>query len=493
MRRLVSVLGVGLVAAGVVGLYEVAARGIAGLPLPSELFSDWYLPTLPVNTFLSDLGRLGGPTTAKALAFWGTFGFIVIVAVVASAGWEWLRGRRWGGRAALVIVLIVAVAVVAWLRPVLVASYAGLPPRRAALATAGGLVVALVLLAYSIRVMRPPPRFDPGRRGVLAAGSGLLLLAVTGGLASRLFRDGTFSYDGTRLLGPTRITVTPVPDFYVVTKNLIDPNVNTSLWHLDITGMVAAPYTLDIDQLRALSAQTQQTTLECISNGVGYGLMSNGIWTGPQLRTLIQRAKPAATAQFVELQSVDGYIYTLPLNKALRSDVIVAHSMNAQPLTRRHGAPARAIVPGDYGEASAKWLTRVSLLAQPVQGYYERQGWQAGYIHTTSVIDQPTSTSVLRVAQRVAIAGVAFAGDRGVSAVEVSTDGGQRWSPARIIYAPSPLAWTLWSAAWTPPRRGPVTLAVRAYDGAGTPQEATPHGFAPAGATGLFRVQVQVV
>jgi hypothetical protein len=90
------------------------------------------------------------------------------------------------------------------------------------------------------------------------------------------------------------------------------------------------------------------------------------------------------------------------------------------------------------------------------------------------------------------VRGVAFAGDRGISRVEVSTDGGVSWSSARIDYAPNRLTWALWAFSWRPGAPGRYDLTVRATDGAGQPQPAEDHGPAPAGATGYHRVTVMV-
>ena len=116
----------------------------------------------------------------------------------------------------------------------------------------------------------------------------------------------------------------------------------------------------------------------------------------------------------------------------------------------------------------------------------------ASMLHTTSVIDLPRRGQRLAAGEQTVVRGVAYAGDRGVSRVELSTDGGGSWLTAIIDYSRSPFAWALWSAPWTPSLTGVRTLVVRAYDGAGDAQEQVAHGFAPAGATGLHSVDVIV-
>lgn len=491
MKRLLGAIAAGFAAGSAVALQLTVLRTLAGVSLPAELVADRVLPQVPVDAFLNLLAKMGGPTKAKEMAFWGGLAGVLAAGLVASAAWQLLRRRRRGGLIAAAALALFSVAVLAFLWPVLGASYVGLPPAWATAATTLALLGAVVLAALVLRAGGP---VDGGRRGLLASGAGLAMLAVTGGLAVRLNSDSTFPYDGARLLvrRGARQPVTPVADFYTVTKNLIDPDVDAGLWRLEVTGAVARPYTLTIDELRALDAHSQETTLECISNGIAFGLLSNARWTGPTLRTLLDRAQPVAGARMVELLGVDGYVYPVPLERARAGEVVVAHSMNGEPLVRKHGAPARAVIPGAYGEASAKWLTRITVLEQDEEGYYGRQGWRAGYVHTTSVIDEPLPNQVLAAGTAVVVRGVAFAGERGISAVEVSPDGGRNWLRARLDYAPSPTAWALWSAEWAPTNSGPVTLTVRAYDGSGALQEEAPRGFAPSGATGLHQVGVRV-
>jgi len=260
-----------------------------------------------------------------------------------------------------------------------------------------------------------------------------------------------------------------------------------------VDGAVERPFHVTLEELRALELVTQEITLECISNGVGYGLLSNAVWTGVSLGLLVGRARPLPAARVVAMRGVDGYVHTLELDRAVRGGSLVALDMNDAPLVGRHGAPARAVVPGAYGEVSVKWLTQITVLDHAEKGYYESQGWMAGTVHTTSVIDVPRRGQRLAAGERVIVRGVAYAGDRGVSRVELSTDGGDSWSAASIDYARSSFAWALWSATWTPAASGVHTLVVRAYDGTGRVQEQASHGFAPAGATGLHSVNLVVV
>ena len=234
-RSLLGGAGAGAVAGLTAGLLLVAMR-FAGVPLPTELLADRFLPLLPVDVFLQLLGRLGGPIAAKELAFaGGTVGPALLGAlagaVVARLGWP----RWWPAPAAAV--LAAGLAGVTW--PALDASYVGLPApwgrlvAVASLAAAigiGAAVLAVLLLEPALARRRSPDeaarQLVTTRRTLLMATAGGILAATTGVLAIRLFRAGAFAYDGTRLLTVTRQPVTPVGQFYLVTKNLVDPDVD---------------------------------------------------------------------------------------------------------------------------------------------------------------------------------------------------------------------------------------------------------------------------
>lgn len=97
----------------------------------------------------------------------------------------------------------------------------------------------------------------------------------------------------------------------------------------------------------------------CISNGLDAGLMSNALWKGVPMRILLEAAGPLAGARKVKLFGVDNYTDTIPLEKALDPTTLIAYEMNGERLPQRHGFPARAIVPGYFGEKHVKWITRI--------------------------------------------------------------------------------------------------------------------------------------
>jgi DMSO/TMAO reductase YedYZ molybdopterin-dependent catalytic subunit len=197
------------------------------------------------------------------------------------------------------------------------------------------------------------------------------------------------------------------------------------------------------------------------------------------------------TGKYIIFTSVDGYQYSLALADLLEAHAFLAWQMNGEPLPQRHGFPLRAVVPGRYGEQSAKWLTRIEVVDQPYTGgLYQSQGWSSAPLHTMSRIDQPAGR-VQRGA--LTVAGIAFAGIRGIQQVEVSADNGLTWHAATLRPPLSEQSWVFWAWPWAPPGPGTYTLLARATDGTGAVQTEAQQGTVPAGATGWPHVTVQVV
>lgn len=289
------------------------------------------------------------------------------------------------------------------------------------------------------------------------------------------------------------LEVTPVGTFYVVSKNIFDPAIDAKTWTLAVKGKVERPYSLVMDELRRLPAVTKPHTLMCISNEIGGDLISNAVWTGVALKTLLERAKVQPGARKLILRGRDGYSDSFPLTVALRDGTIVAYEMNGKPLERQHGFPARALVMGLYGIKNVKWLSELEVVDYDYQGYWQRRGWTDTALYKTfSRIDVPAPDATLRRGERNWIAGVAFAGERGIRAVEVSVDGGASWQPARVKPAMGDHTWVLWAFEWIPATPGPAGLTVRTVDGTGALQSGGPKPPLPDGVEGLHSISVKV-
>jgi DMSO/TMAO reductase YedYZ molybdopterin-dependent catalytic subunit len=306
-------------------------------------------------------------------------------------------------------------------------------------------------------------------------------------------RDGVVAQDFWTAIPGLPAEVTPVGSFYTVSKNVFDPAVNAQRWALTVRGRVQRPYTLTLDELKQLPAVTKPHTLMCISNEIGGDLISNAVWKGVPLRTVLDKAGVVPGAHKLILRARDGYAETFPLTAGLRDGTLLAYEMNGAPLERQHGYPLRVLVMGLYGIKNVKWLSEIDVVDHDYKGYWAARGWtDTAHYKTFSRIDAPRPAASLRRGEPLRVAGVAFAGDRGVSAVHVSVDGGKSWQPARIKPGLGDHTWVLWAFEWIPATVGTVTLQVRAVDGNGASQHPGPKPPLPDGVEGFHGYSVHV-
>jgi DMSO/TMAO reductase YedYZ molybdopterin-dependent catalytic subunit len=302
--------------------------------------------------------------------------------------------------------------------------------------------------------------------------------------------------------GPTP-ALTPVDSFYVVQKNFFSPTVDGSTWRLRVDGLVNNPTDWTLDTLRALPAQTDYRTLECISNDVpsGGSLIGNQHWTGVRLTDLLDKAGVQPAASFILWQAADGYTESLPLDVARGTDVWIAYEMNGAPLTTDHGFPARVLIPGRFGMKQPKWLTRIQLADHDEQGYWEQRGWdEQAFVRNMSRIDSPSYGSTVQAGNPLAVTGVAYSGNRGIARVELSPDDGATWMDAALDDATKaplgPLTWVRWRADVTLPAAAAgstVRFVVRATSADGQVQDGNVTAPLPSGSTGWHAVRVAVV
>jgi len=293
--------------------------------------------------------------------------------------------------------------------------------------------------------------------------------------------------------GETPIVV-PNDRFYRIDTALITPNVDASTWSLTVKGMVDHPVTLTYADLVQLPIIEQYVTIACVSNLVGGDLVGNAAWRGVELRRVLAMAGVQPQATQLVGRSVDGFTVGMPVEWVMDESRVpmIAIGMNGAPLPRAHGYPARLIVPGLYGYVSAtKWLAELELTTfEAFSAYWVPLGWaQKAPILTQSRIDVPTAGASLK-AGPVPVAGVAWAPDRGIRAVEVSIDGGD-WQAARLSTPISKATWVQWLLDWNA-TAGSHTIEVRATDGTGEIQTADRSEPAPDGARGHHTIQVSV-
>ncbi len=508
----------GAVASLAMTLVMAVLRYGLGVATPAELTGDRLVPTFSIAQFFALLDRFGGYNELKQVGVTRVLGGQLALGLLGGVLYAGVVERPHArhrvqalnlseiGPGRLFVALFVGclwIGTLLFLWPVLGTHYGGLPPAQATWVTIVGLLISYgvyglgLMWAYqAIRgggTSRTPGGFNIAlnRRAVVVGAFGVLTAIATGAILRRLYSLTTFSYDGRRYGGPDVQPIVPNDRFYVVTKNVIDPLITPAVWRLEITGQVKQPRSYRFEDLLSMPAVTQETTLECISNAVGDGLMSNALWKGVPLRRLLEAAGPGSGVVDVLLHAVDGYTDSFDFDKAMDPTTLVVYEMNGVPLPVSHGYPVRVIVPGLFGEKNVKWVTRVELVDRQVKGFYARQGWGPNFVIPTEArFDQPSHGQTM--GSPVRLKGIAFAGARGVSRVEVSLDDAVTWHGARVDYRGAPMAWVLWSFDWHPTQPGRYSLVVRATDGTGALQTPEERSFAPEGATGYHRITVQV-
>ena len=308
--------------------------------------------------------------------------------------------------------------------------------------------------------------------------------------------------------------LTPVPRFFV-RNHMHEPSelsadLSNNDWRLSVGGEVEKPFTLTLSELSKFETHSVVNTLECAGNGRslhrpqvpgiqwGKGAVGTARFSGPRLRDILQRAGVKSTGKHVMFRGLDEvpgkvppFVRSIPIEKALDSDTLVATHMNAAPLTKHHGFPARALVPGWIGAASCKWLTEIKVLDSEFAGNFMSPGYrfpnQPGKpgdavkpedthpltaLNVKSVISGPLDGASLR-AGRVSVHGAAWAGEADIVKVEVSTNGGTSWEPATLGHEQAHYAWRLWSYEFRT-KAGDYTIQSRATDSQGRTQPSTP-------------------
>jgi len=285
--------------------------------------------------------------------------------------------------------------------------------------------------------------------------------------------------------------VTDTRIFYRVDIDPFPPQLNFDQWTLNVTGKVNKELTITKNDLLQMPTSDEYATLECVSNTINppAALISNAKWTGVPLATILNQAGLSPDAAYVIFHCAEGYSVGIPKERALEQGALLAYKMNDELLPQEHGSPLRAIIPGLYGMMNAKWITGIEVSDSVYLGYWQERGWtNDAQIHTTSIIYYPQTGA--QVSGSLPIAGVAFAGDRGISKVEVSTDGGSTWNAAELKTPKSPYSWVLWAYNWTPTAKGSQTILMRATDGTGQTQDSNNTQPFPNGATGYNSIAV---
>ncbi len=285
----------------------------------------------------------------------------------------------------------------------------------------------------------------------------------------------------------TRPEETPEGQFYVVDIAAVPPNIDGNAWELVMAGMFDKTPRLTLTDLRKYPVYTQPITLACISNPLGGSAISTAYWSGLRLSDLLNDLGLQSGANYLYLQSADGFYETVPMADMMNPETLLVYGMDGMSLPRKHGYPLRIYIPNRYGMKQPKWIERIEATADDKGGYWTDRGWSKQAIpNTTSVIDVVAKD--LAHDGFVPIGGIAWAGGRGIQSVEVQVDGGA-WTQVALRTPPlGPLTWVQWRYEW-PSISGKHTFTVRATDGTGQLQTSQRRGTLPDGATGYFSLE----
>ena len=287
--------------------------------------------------------------------------------------------------------------------------------------------------------------------------------------------------------------VTENDDFFV-RCHLPVPTIDAAAYRLEVSGLVNSPLSLGLADLRAFPESEATCVLECAGNGRAlydlpstsgtqweYGAVGNAVWTGVSLKSLLTKAGLQPEARHVWFEAADRgplkappFLRSIPLEKAM-DDALLAHPMNHVALPDLHGGPLRAVVPGWYGMAWTKWVTRVRVEATPSDNHFMVKGYRYVYPGEDPALAQPVEEiqvkSLITGFGTNHVSGIAWAGRAGVRKVEISTDGGKTWVLAQLGANEKPFAWRTWSAP-LPPDLGTKKVVSRAADRSGRVQPA---------------------
>ncbi|MDA8106567.1 MAG: molybdopterin-dependent oxidoreductase [Nitrospiraceae bacterium] len=365
------------------------------------------------------------------------------------------------------------------------------------------------------------------RRNFLKAAGAVAAMTAVGGFPAQLFayerRMARFPEKTDLILLTSRPPQLETPLSYF--KEMITPNealfvrwhianiptsVDVNEWRLKVGGNTEKELELSMADLKKFEKVTFTAVIQCSGNGRslfvppvaggewGDGAMGNVTWTGARLRDILNSAGLKAGTVDVSFNGLDkpplptvpDLVKSLPADKAMEEDLIVAYEMNGKPLTMLNGFPARLIVPGWYATYWVKSLSDITVLSKPFEGFWVKTAYRIpetdcgcvppgttpkktvpiNRMTTRSLIIDPSGSSELTLNKPVTIMGVAFSGGRGVQDVLVSVDGGKRWEETRLGEDKGKYSWRQFFYEWRPTKPGRYDLMARATDTIGESQ-----------------------
>jgi DMSO/TMAO reductase YedYZ molybdopterin-dependent catalytic subunit len=304
--------------------------------------------------------------------------------------------------------------------------------------------------------------------------------------------------------------LTPNELFYV-RSHFPTPKLTKEDYRLAVIGKVDTPLSLTLDALKSLPTATIPMTLECAGNGRVFltppatgvqwetGAVSTAEWMGARLSDVLAQAGIQKDAVEIVLEGADKgeirnpprpgvpipFARSLPIRKEFLRDVILAYKMNGEELSPAHGYPIRAAVPGHYGMASVKWLSRLIVTDKPFMGYYQTIDyayWEMASgtperkplreMQPKALLARPANRARVKAGNVIRLFGAAWTGgDAQISRVELSLNSGKIIADATLLGKSVPYAWRLFEYRWkVPAAPGTYVLAARAFDTAGNAQ-----------------------
>ncbi len=297
---------------------------------------------------------------------------------------------------------------------------------------------------------------------------------------------------------------------FYIRSHFAVPSIDMSTWRVKVGGLVKSSLEFNMKELQEMPSRTVTATLECAGNGRvflspsvkgaqwGLGAVGNAEWTGVPLQSVLDRAGVHSNAMEVIFEGADSgeikdppkpsgaihFAHSVPLTRVKSSEVLLVYRMNGAELTPSHGYPLRVVVPGWYGMASVKWLTRIIAVDRPFNGHFQSVDyalWERpdGIPARVPITEMQIKSQIARPDMHEVIAsgtvyrmfGAAWTGDSEIVRVEISEDAGKSWMEARMLGKPNRHTWRFWELIWhTPSKRGRYTLLSRATDALGNIQ-----------------------
>ncbi|MEP6782325.1 MAG: molybdopterin-dependent oxidoreductase [Acidobacteriota bacterium] len=298
-------------------------------------------------------------------------------------------------------------------------------------------------------------------------------------------------------------------DLFYLRSHMSIPQVDAAAFSLKVGGEVGSPLTLSIDEIKKMPAVTTTVTLECAGNGRGFfepavagvqwekGAVGTARFTGVRLSEVLKKAGVKTSALNVEMHAADrppgsmpAFVRQVPMLKAMHPDTILAWDMNGQAIPLVHGAPLRAIIPGWEGAYSVKWVNELNLLAKETDSFWVVTGYRYPNkrvapgaavdakdmeplkgLAVKSLITTPANGAAIAPG-KIAVGGFAWAGENDVTKVDISTDNGATWMPARLTGEKANFTWRKFEFDFTATKPQSYLILSRATDSKGNMQPA---------------------